>query len=267
MFGYAAVVTVLSVFTVSVLVVRAGTVALVMTGLSRDVARFQALSAYTGTGFTTNEAEQVVDSPERRRVVETLTRVGSVGLVTGVSTVVISFANSSSSEGLGHLAVLVVGFLLLVALLRSDAFDRVLTPFFERLLERTTSLTLRDYTNLLHLRGDYRVAELPVLPEGWLAGERLADLALPEEGVIVLAVAHGSDDGDGEYEGAPNGDVRLSPGDRLLAYGREDRLDELTNREAGDVSARASAVREHENADAGDDGGHDAGIDEDDSDR
>jgi len=258
MFGTAAVLTVLSIFAVSVLVVRVGTVALAMTGLSRDVARFQALSAYTGTGFTTAEAEAVVDSPARRRVIAALTRVGSVGLVTGVSTLVLSFANADA-RGVENLELLGAGFLALFVVLRSDAFDRLVTPVIERALDRTTSLRLRDYTNLLHLRGEYRVVELPVRSDGWLAAERLADLGLPEEGVIALAVARS----DGDYEAAPSGDVRLAAGDRLVAYGREERLDELANREAGDASARASAVREH--ADAGavaDDRSPGAGEDE-----
>lgn len=40
-----------------------------MTGLDINIARFQALSAFTGTSFTTKEAEDVVDHPQRRRII------------------------------------------------------------------------------------------------------------------------------------------------------------------------------------------------------
>ena len=41
------------ILTVSLVVVRVATVGLTMTGLSKDLAQFQALSAFTGSGFTT----------------------------------------------------------------------------------------------------------------------------------------------------------------------------------------------------------------------
>jgi len=50
------------------LILWAGSVSLEATGMERDRARFQALSALTGTGFTTQEAESIVNHPKRRRI-------------------------------------------------------------------------------------------------------------------------------------------------------------------------------------------------------
>ena len=47
----------LIIVAVALLIVRIGATALMMTGLSRDVAEFQAISCFFGVGFTTNEAE------------------------------------------------------------------------------------------------------------------------------------------------------------------------------------------------------------------
>lgn len=60
-----AVVSLLVVLTVSLLVTRIATVALTATGLSRETARFQARSAFSGSGFTTSESEAVVRHPVR----------------------------------------------------------------------------------------------------------------------------------------------------------------------------------------------------------
>jgi Trk-type K+ transport system membrane component len=49
---YFLVPTLLMIF-VSFLIIRAAAIALMMTGMSERKARFQALSAFTGTGFTT----------------------------------------------------------------------------------------------------------------------------------------------------------------------------------------------------------------------
>ncbi len=53
---------------VSFLLIRAASIALMMTGLEKNKARFQALSAFSGTGFTTKEAEMVVSHPVRRKI-------------------------------------------------------------------------------------------------------------------------------------------------------------------------------------------------------
>ena len=55
--------TVLAAILVSLLVTRVAAIALSVTGLSRESARFQARSAFTGVGFTTSEAESVVNHP------------------------------------------------------------------------------------------------------------------------------------------------------------------------------------------------------------
>lgn len=75
---------------VSLLIVHVGGIALTMTGLSADVASFQALSAFSGAGFTTDEATEVVATPVRRKIVALLIRLGSIGVVTMVSSLILS---------------------------------------------------------------------------------------------------------------------------------------------------------------------------------
>ena len=75
-----ALLSLLMVILFSIIFVRIGAVALEMTGLSREVATFQAQSAYTGVGFTTSESEYVVSHPVRRRIIRILMFVGSAGI-------------------------------------------------------------------------------------------------------------------------------------------------------------------------------------------
>lgn len=70
----------------SFLIVRAGSIALVITGLDEKRARFQALSAFTGTGFTAHEAETVINYPKRRRIICVLMIMGNVGIVAVIVT-------------------------------------------------------------------------------------------------------------------------------------------------------------------------------------
>ena len=85
------IVSLLIVLTISLLVTRVAAVAFVHTGLSREAARFQARSAFTGVGFTTSETEEVVNHPVRRRIVAWLMLVGNIGIITVMSSLILSF--------------------------------------------------------------------------------------------------------------------------------------------------------------------------------
>ena len=54
-----------------------GSILLEITGMERSRARFQALSAISGTGFTTSHAEEVVNNPRRRQIVSYLIIIGN----------------------------------------------------------------------------------------------------------------------------------------------------------------------------------------------
>lgn len=88
-----AILTLLVIVTISLLLNRIATVALTFTGLSRDTARFQARSAFTGSGFTTSESELIAGHPVRRRIIFTLMFLGNAGLVTVIATLMTGFVN------------------------------------------------------------------------------------------------------------------------------------------------------------------------------
>ena len=83
---------------ISFLVVRGATIALIMTGMDSRRAGFQALSAFTGTGFTTREAELVVNHPQRRRIVSWLMILGNAGIVTVIVTSTASIITSGTAR-------------------------------------------------------------------------------------------------------------------------------------------------------------------------
>ena len=236
-----AVISLLAVLSLSLLIVRIGSIALMMTGLSRDAAAFQALSAFSGTGFTTGESELAVESPERRKILSLLIRAGSAGVVTIMSSLVLAFVGSED-QAPDRLMIIVLGLVALVVLSRSAWFNRMLTPIIQRLLSRSTTLVLRDYAALLHLREDYRVAELEVRAGSWLDGGRLDQLNLPAEGLLVLGIVQPT----GDYLGAPPPDYVFSEGDTVVMYGHEQRLEEIAKRPTDDARAHHDARDEHQ---------------------
>jgi NhaP-type Na+/H+ and K+/H+ antiporter len=239
-----AIASLLIVLLLSLLVVRVAAEALTLTGVSREAARFQARSAWTGTGFTTAEAEQVVGHPVRRRIISGLMFLRSAGLVTAASTLMLSFVTvEQREEGFMRLLFLVGGLLLLWLLARSHWISVWMSRVIAWALKRYTDLDTRDYAGLLHLGGEYAVMELKVRPGNWLADRTLDELRLPDEGVLVLGVAHQ----DGTYHGAPRGDTRIRTGDVVVLYGRSSELSALGRRKAtgeGQRDRHAAVVQE-----------------------
>lgn len=225
-----AIVSLLVVLVLSLVIVRVATVALVLTGLSQQLARFQARSAFTGTGFTTSESEQIVQHPVRRQIVMLLMLLGNAGIVTAMSTLVVSFGGAGGSAHLAfRLTALVVGLLALWVFARSKWVDDKMSKIIGWALKRFTTLELRDYAGLLHLTGDYVVAELTIEPGDWLCEKQLSQLRLNDEGVLVLGIERP----DGSYNGAPRGDNTLHANDALLLYGRQEVITNLDERRGG----------------------------------
>ncbi len=232
------------VILVSLIVVRVGTIALAKTGLSRDVAGFQAQSAFMGVGFTTTEAETVVQHPVRRKIVRLLMLVGFVAVTSALGTLVLTFTRDSpGGVSLGYkLLALGLGLALVLTGLRLGPVDRLMNRVISQALEGMGSLHPLDYEELLHLDKGYTVAVVPVTEGSWIASGTLRQLALAREGLLVLNVERAN----GHVIGTPSPDTQLMHGDRSLIYGHEDDLRTLRQRLAdwrGDAEHRKAMSR------------------------
>ena len=224
------IVSLLVVLTLSILVTRIATVALTHTGLSRESAKFQARSAFTGVGFTTNESEKVVNHPIRRRILLLLMLLGNAGVVTAVSSLILSFANLNESGAmLWRVVLLVSGLVALWSFAASQWVDRHLSNLVSKALKRYTRLRIQDFAKLLHLAGDYQITELQVQSGDWLAGRSLGELGLRQEGIVVLGVTRKN----GRFIGVPDGDTNIKADDVLILYGRADGIRDLDERQHG----------------------------------
>jgi TrkA family protein len=236
------VASLLLVLALASLITRIATVALRATGLSEDVARFQARSAFWGVGFTTAESEHLVNHPVRRRILLLLMLLSSAGVVTTVASLMLSFAGTSGvRQPVLRALVLAAGIVGLWLVFSSTWVDRRISRVIEWGLARWTDLDARDYARLLDITGDYAIAEIRIDSDDWLAGRPLADLHLPDEGVVVLGIYHlgNRPPCDGGYEGAPRGDARIHTGDRVVLYGTSEVLVELRDRTSGPEGDRA----------------------------
>jgi len=200
----------------SALVVKVGTVALRMTGLDAKRAKFQALSAFTGTGFTTRDSELVVRDDRRRRIIMTLMVLGNVGFATVIVTLMGSFV---SVKKLFEVPIHIVAILLCIYIIyrigRRGRLMQKWSKWIERRLAKWTSLQEIPVEEALQLAEGYGVAAVRVRPDSEVVGHTLAEKALAERDVLVLAIER-----EGKTIAAPKANEVIQRGDRLVCYGQ-----------------------------------------------
>jgi len=188
-FKMGAAFSVLLLLSVSVFVIRIAAVALRITGLTEETARFQALSAFSGTGFTTTEAENIVNYPVRRRIVGILMIIGNIGIVGVLATLVASMVHTDGDINavLKQLAWILGGLALLWFLMLNAAADRILCGLIARVLKSTTTLGEQRFTRLVQIGPGYSVCEHPI--RALTSHQTTLDLdALKQAGAQILAL-------------------------------------------------------------------------------
>jgi hypothetical protein len=199
---------------VSFIIVRIGGFALQLTGIGPDVARFQALSAFSGTGFTTREAERVVGHRIRRRIVTILIILGNAGTVTVIATLVASFTQVSGYIWFFiRLAVIIGGiFGLYQLIIRSNVGQRFVDwlqrPFVNRILREAPAIE-----EIFHMEKDWAINLVMIKRNSKSIGISVADITA-EGDIEILGVDRG-----GTYLARPDREERVAEGDRLLVYG------------------------------------------------
>ena len=111
----------------------------------------------------------------------------------------------------------------------SKLADRWLSTIVERLLNRYTSLNVKDYASLLHLTGEYRLVELNIRKNDWVDGKKLSSIRLRDEGINVLGIRKAN----GDYVGNPIGDTRIEQKDTLVVYGHIEAIKKIDLRKKG----------------------------------
>ena len=209
---------------VSLIAVRVGATALTMTGLSWDTASFQSYSAFFGVGFTTKEAEMVVNHPVRRRIIRDLILAGNIGLTSALATLVVTLMQSATSSHLLLIVgALVIGASVLLYLSRVGWLQKLLDRTIKKTLERTGMVRALDYELLLRIQHGYVVSEIEVLPDTYLAGRTLRDSRPRDRGVIILYIKRN----DEIIPGLPGPGDLIQPGDVVTVYGKEQSLQEM----------------------------------------
>ena len=172
----------------SFLIVRAGAIALMMTGLDEETAKFQALSAFTMTGFTTKEAELIVNHPQRRQIISWLMRLGSAGIVIVIVTATTSLMKSTGFDIPISLVILGVGVFTAYRLINHSGIAWKWESFIRQRLARSRVFHIAAMENLLRLRGGFGVVRVFMVPDSPFIGHSIKALGFKGADFSVLGV-------------------------------------------------------------------------------
>lgn len=200
-----AVALILAVVSVYLFTIEAFCVAFKLTGLATNKIKFQVASLFTGSGFTTNESELIVDDERRRKIAIVCMYTGHVfsvvfmGLLTNVLISIATITNSNSpvpETKLWYYIVFYVslGLFLFVLFLKIPPINRRFQSLLEKIAINTSSK--KKNTNIitvLDLYGKNAIAEVVLnnIPE-FAQEKTLYEMALTKKYFInVLSIKRG----------------------------------------------------------------------------
>ena len=207
---------------ISYLIIRIGTVALEMTGMERSKALFQAVSAFTSTGFTTRDAERVVNHPRRRKVIIILMVLGNAGIVSVISSFILSVRPVGTIHPSFNLLIVAASLFVLYRIASQNALAKKVTEKIRSILREKLHFESVKVEELLTQPGGHGVAAVLVGKESRVAGLSLINSGFREHDLMVLSIER-----DDHPISLPKATTTIEVGDRLICYGNLQNLGRL----------------------------------------
>ena len=225
---------------VSFIIVLIGGIAFELTGLKWSIARFQSLSCFTNTGFTTKEAGLIVMDPQRRRIATILMVLGHAGFIALVAT----FAHSLNSQDtfiskleipfidlifpprlvpLGNILFMVICAYLIYKIFTQARFARILGNIIKKRILKRKIIRPVSFEELIVATGGYGILRIKVQKNSSLIDKTLSQAKLVKShNAEVLTI-----DRDEQAISFPPESTSILLGDELICYGK---LDEVRNK-------------------------------------
>jgi K+/H+ antiporter YhaU regulatory subunit KhtT len=217
----------------SFIIVRIGAIAFQLTGLEWSLAKFQSLSCFSGTGFTTREAELVTGHPQRRRIATVLIVLGNAGFITMIASVASAMNAQYTlwaklSESLLpiekippyliryiNLLIIILSIYIMYKLSSNEKLAKKLTTFLRIKIIKKKIFKPVSFEELLMLAGGYGVSKIDVSSNNPLVNKTLAQSDLRKSDITVLAIVRSE-----ETIPNPPAGTKILAGDELISFGQ-----------------------------------------------
>jgi Trk-type K+ transport system membrane component len=215
----------------SFIIVRIGAIAFQLTGLEWSLAKFQALSCFSGTGFTTKEAELVTSHPQRRKIATILIILGNAGLVTMIATVAsalnprqalwtrlsesfLPFSIPPEIVPWVNLIIIVVAVYVIYRLFTNKRFVARLTRVLRTKIIKREFFKPVSFEELVVVTGGYGVTRIEVRQNSPLLNKTLVESELRKNDITVLAITRAD-----STISNPSAGTKILLGDELISFG------------------------------------------------
>ncbi|MBL7158800.1 MAG: potassium transporter TrkA [Candidatus Omnitrophica bacterium] len=220
------VIPVVLIIAISAIVVRIASIALKMTGLDEKKAYFQAMSAFTGTGFTTKDSELMLQNPTRRKIIIFLMILGNAGIITVITALVISFARSDIVPVITNVAIILALTFFLFMILSHKGVTKFLNSKIESSLEKNPPFAKRPVEEILRVAQNYGIAEVNIKNDCQDMGKTLNESSFRERDILILAINRKN-----AVIPTPKASDRILPDDTLICYGKLSNIERIMKKE------------------------------------
>jgi hypothetical protein len=190
-----------------------GSIALEATGMERSRARFQALSAISGTGFTTSRAEEVVENPRRRIIISTLMFVGNAGIISFLVALIIFMRSDIKPPTIPAIVITVAVLLFIVLVIALKVIDNI-TNLITRIIKQGALKTGLRIIQVMYSNDDVAVMKIRLGLKLLKEPEGIDIAALESKGLKIIAVEKGYN-----LIKDPAPDTKLTIDDRIICFG------------------------------------------------
>ncbi len=186
----------------------AGAIALEATGMERSKAFFQALSALSNTGFTTRQAEDIVEYPQRRRIVAWLIFLGCVGITAFLFLMILYVRAGLAAPSATHIGIIAGSIVLLIILIWTGVIRWLANGILKLFHKAPVNV------EILHRAQEYGVARIKIAEKAGLTVGKFTKGEL-----VILAIERGD-----KVITLPKDSEAIQIGDYLLCYGKVEEL-------------------------------------------
>jgi hypothetical protein len=201
-----------------------GSLALEATGLDRPRARFQALSALTGTGFTTSQAELIVEHTKRRRIVTYLIFLGNTAVLGFIVLLVLYIISGIEAPSLAVIALAMAIVIVIALVFWLGLIDKISNGLLK--IGRKSGRGLHHVVeDVIQVSQERVIARIKVLGLKEKENVSIAEAGLDIAGFAILLIEH-----DQKIVHNPDPDYRLDPNDIIIGYGKMVSINAITSK-------------------------------------
>lgn len=191
-----------------------------LSGLTKSKARFQVISMFTNSGYTTDEAELITNHRLRRRLASFTMLFGfllNIAVISVLVNVILTLGQAESADIWKFLGVVGAFFVLLVLISKIKPIDQLMQRIAKAI---AVKFLYGKNINVIEVLDHYKensIAEISVkyVPE-ILEGKTLHQSPIKNEfGIQILAIQRGRD-----VKAQVGGDDVVKKGDLVVAYGK-----------------------------------------------